>query len=221
MTSGSINLTLEKRDTLGKQVRGLRRDGLVPAVIHDHGKPSIPVMANYVDIEKVLRDAGKHHPVDLNVGKENYLALIKDVDVHPTKRTLRHLVFQAIKTDEKVEAEIPIHLEGDAPAEKASLLVLKTLEHVMVEALPRNLPDALTVDATKLVEVGDKLTVADIVAPEGVEIMTEPEQMIAAVEEPKVHEIETPEAEAVEGEEGAAPVEDEAAESESAETPAE
>ena len=191
-------------------MRGLRRDGLVPAVIHDHGKPSIPVTAKYVDIEKVLREAGKHHPVDLNVGKENFLALIKDVDVHPTKRTLRHLVFQAIKTDETVEAEIPLHLEGDIPAEKASLLVLKTLEHVTVEALPRNLPDALILDATSLVEVGDKLTVADIKVPEGVKVMAEPELMIAVVEEPKTHEIETPEAEVAEGEEGAEAAEGEA-----------
>jgi len=66
-----------------------------------------------------------------------------------------------------------------------SLLVLHTLDTVEVEALPANLPDELTVDGTKLVEIGDKLSVADIVAPAGVKIMTEPEQTIAVVEEPK------------------------------------
>lgn len=203
MSSESISLTLQAREILGKKVKALRREGLVPAVIHNHGKPSIPVLAKYQEMEKVYHAAGGHHPVDLTIGKEKFLALIKDVDVHPTKRTLRHLVFQALNVNETTEAEIPIHLEGEIPAERMSLLVIKILEHVNVEALPRNLPDALTVDATKLVEIGDKLTVADIKVPEGVTILNDPEQTIAAVEEPKVHEVEAPEAEVAEGEESA------------------
>ncbi len=185
MSNEEIALVLEKRSVLGKQVKHLRNGGLVPAVIHDHGKPSKVVMAPYIELIKVYREAGKHHPLSLTLGKDTYMALIKDVDFEPTKHQLRHVVFNAIKQDEKVETEIPLRLIGDIPAEKASLLVLTQLDHVEVEALPKDLPDVLEVDASKLAEVGDHLTVADIVTPAGVTILTEPEMQIAIVEMPK------------------------------------
>jgi large subunit ribosomal protein L25 len=190
VSNDSINLTLDPRDTLGKQVRGLRRAGIVPAVIHDHGNDSIIVSGKAPELEKVFAAAGKHHPVDLTVAGKKYLALIKDVDVDPSKRTMRHVVFQAIKTDEKAEAEVPLHFEGEIPAERKSLLVITGIDRVTIEALPRDLPDTIVVDATVLDEVGDKITVADIKPPAGVTILTDSEQLVAVVEQPKDQEAE-------------------------------
>ena len=200
--SDDISLTLEKREVLGKAVKQLRRDGQVPAVIHDHGKASMHVMAPYLPMLKAFHNAGKHHPVSLKVGSIEHLALIKDVDFDPKKHELRHVVFNAIKQDEAVEAEIPVVISGDIPAEMANLMVLKQLDHVTVEALPRNLPDELAIDGARLAEIGDKVTVADLVAPSGVTIKDDPEQMIAIVEEPRAEEVVEPEPEA-EAEEGA------------------
>ncbi len=195
-----ITLTLEKREVVGKAVKHLRRDGQVPAVIHDHGKASVHVMAPYLNMLKAYQHAGKHHPVSLKVGQVEHLALIKDVDFDPKKHQLRHVVFNAIKQDEAVEAEVPIVITGDIPAEMANLMVLKTLDHVTVEALPRDLPDELTIDGARLAEIGDRVTVADLGVPDGVTIKDDPEQMIAVVEEPRVQE-EEPETEEAEGEE--------------------
>jgi large subunit ribosomal protein L25 len=182
-----FNLTLEPRTVLGKGLNKLRADGLVPAVIHDHGKDSVTVTVPYTTMLKTYRQAGKHHPLSLKVGSKNYMAMIKDVDFEPRKQLLRHVVFNAIKRNEKVEAEIPVVFQEDAeiPAERASLMVLRQLDHVMVAALPHALPDELTVDPSTLAEIGDRLTVADITAPEGVEILTEPETQVAIVEMPK------------------------------------
>ncbi len=197
--SEDILLTLEKREVVGKAVKHLRREGQVPAVIHDHGKESLHVMAPYLDILKAYQHAGKHHPVSLKVGTTEHLALIKDVDFDPKKHQLRHVVFNAIKQNETVEAEIPIIISGDIPAEIANLMVLKTLDHVTVEAFPKDLPDELTIDGAKLAEIGDRVTVADLQVPSGVTIKDDAELMIAVVEEPRVQE--EPEAEeAAEGE---------------------
>lgn len=87
--------------------------------------------------------------------------------------------------DEKVETEVPVHLVGEIPAERASLLVIRQLDHVVIEALPKDLIDSLEVDASKLVEIGDKIFVSDIVVPAGVTILTELEHPIATVEESK------------------------------------
>lgn len=199
---------LEERKVVGKAIKGLRAEGLVPAVVHNHGQPSIYVMAPELELEKIYEAAGKHHPLNLEIGDQKHLVLIKDAHYHPVKRQLQHVVFQAIRRDEKVEAEVPIHLEGEIPAEKAGLQVLHHLDHVEVEALPASLPDSLVVDMSVLAEIGDKITVADLKIPEGVTILTDPEQSIAVVVEPKEQVIEepepeVPEGEATEGEEGA------------------
>jgi large subunit ribosomal protein L25 len=210
--SKDIALAVEDRKVLGKAVKQLRRDGYIPAVIHDHGKPSKVVMAPSLELKKAYQTAGKHHPLSISLGKDTYMALIKDVDFEPKKQQLRHVVFNAIKQDEKVETEVPVHLEGEIPAEKVGLMVITQLDAVTIEAYPKDLVDELKVDATSLTEIGDKLHVSDIVVPSGVTILTEPEHTIAAVEETKAQMSEE-EAEPTEGEEAgegeAAPAEGE------------
>lgn len=184
-----ILLNLEPREVTGKAVKHLRKTDMVPAVIHDHGKPSVVVMGPYMEVAKAYQKAGKHHPVTLKAGSQQYTALIKNVDVDPKKQKLRHVVFNAVKANEKVEAEIPIHIKYDegndsTPAERAGLVVLHQLEAVQVEALPRDLPDALYFDGEKLVETGDNVTVADLVVPSGVTVKAEPTHPLATVFEP-------------------------------------
>lgn len=187
MSDETITVELKEREVLGKGLAKLRADGTVPAVIHDHGKPSMHAQGDYMKLTKVYSQAGKHHPVEVKIGGKQRLAMIKDVDFEPAKRRMRHVVFQAIKQNETVEAEIPVvfKAEVEIPAEKASLLVLKQLDHVLVKALPKALPDELVVDPSTLTEVGDHLTVADIPVPEGVTLLTPLESSLAVVEMPK------------------------------------
>lgn len=164
MSDADMTVVLESREVIGKGLRSLRTSGQVPAVIHDHGKQSLHVSGNFIALNKVYAAAGKHHPVNLKVGPQTHLALIKDADFDPVKRQLRHMVFQAIKQNEKVTAEVPVvFAEGDIPAERAGLLVLKQLDTVEVEAFPKDLPDQLVIDPSKLENDGDHLSVSDII----------------------------------------------------------
>lgn len=220
MSVANLTIKLNKRTVAGKQVRGLRRDGVVPAVIHDHGKESVVVEASFGDITKLYSQAGKHHPVTADVEGKKFTTLIKDVDFEPRKHTIRHVVFNAIKADEKQKTEISIEFIGDAEAEKAGLEVVHNLDSVEIEALPKDLIDKLEIDISGLAEIGDKLTVADLNVPSGVEILTEAEHPLVTVEEPKVQEVEEPEP--AEGEEaGAEAGETEGGESGEAEKPSE
>lgn len=188
MSGKAITVELEARTVLGKGLGKLRGEGKVPAVIHDHGNDSIHAMGDYVQLVKVYNAAGKHHPVEISIGGKQHLALIRQVDFEPVKNRVRHIVFQAIKQNETVTAEVPLRLDGEIPAERAGLMVLKQLDHLEIEALPKDLVDEVVIDATVLVEVGDSLTVADIKAPSGVTILTEGTHQIAIVEEPRVAE---------------------------------
>jgi large subunit ribosomal protein L25 len=189
MTQDTISLKVTPREVTGKAVKRLRADDVVPAVIHDHGKESVVVQADYNELVKVFRAAGKHHPVSLTAGDKKYLAIIKSATFEPRKNRLNHVVFNAVTANQKVEAEVPIHAKYDegndvSPAERNNLIVLTNLDAVAVEAIPSKLPDALYYNGEKLVEVGDHLTVADLEIPEGVELKTEAEHAIATVYEP-------------------------------------
>ena len=189
MSQDSISLTLEPRTVTGKAVKHLRREGQIPAVIHDHGKPSLHVQGNGVAMLKVWRQAGKHHPIELKTADQSFVALIKTAEFDPKKHLLTHIVFNAVDKNQKVDAEIPIRPRYDegnesSPAERNGLIVLAQLETVQVKAIATKLPDFFEYDAEKLVEIGDHVTVADLTIPEGVELETAPEHTIATVYEP-------------------------------------
>ena len=208
-------VVLQEREVVGKGLNSIRGTGMVPAVIHNHGQPSLHVMGGEAELGKIYRAAGKHHPLELKVGEQSFLALIKDVHFNPVKHRMQHVVFQAIRRDEKVEAEVPVRLEGEIPAEKIGLMIITQLDTVEVEALPKDLPDELVVDASNLVDLHDKITVEDLQAPTGVTILTEPDHPIATVVEPRAHAAEEAAAEeSAEGEEAAA---EESAEGEASE----
>jgi len=185
----TISISLHKRDVTGKAVKRLRQDGLVPAVIHDHGKASIVVSGDYVEVTKAFRKAGRHHPIAIDADGKHYTALIKDVERDPRKNTLTHVVFNAINANQMVEAEIPVRVKYDegndiSPAERNGLIVLHQLEMVQVVALPKNLPDFLEFDGEKLTAVGDTATVEDLIVPKGVEIKLDSAHQLASVFEP-------------------------------------
>jgi large subunit ribosomal protein L25 len=189
MSQDSITLEVAAREVSGKAVKHLRKDGIIPAVIHDHGKESILVQGTYLDLLRAYQAAGKHHPIELKAPGQDYVVLIKDAVFEPRKNQLTHLVFNAVDKNQKVEAEIPIQPKYDAdnessPAERAGLIVLAQLETVQVRAIASKLPDVLYYDAEKLVEVGDHLTVADLTVPADVEFITDANHAIASVFEP-------------------------------------
>lgn len=189
MTQDTISLTLENREVLGKAVKHLRKAGTLPAVIHDHGKDSVHAQADFVQMVKVYKLAGKHHPVQLTIGTKKYTAIIKDADIDPKKNMLRHVVFNAVNANEQVEAEVPIHPRYDegndsSPAERAGFMVLSQLDTVSISAVPSMLPDAIYYNAEKLVEVGDHAIVDDLFIPEGVTVKMEGTHTIATVFEP-------------------------------------
>jgi large subunit ribosomal protein L25 len=189
MSQDAITVTLEPREVTGKAVKHLRRQGVIPAVIHNHGKDSLVVQGDGQQLLKAYQQAGKHHVVEVSAGGKKYSTMIKTASFEPKKHRLTHLVFNAVASNQKVEAEVPIHpryAEGNeaSPAERAGLLVISNVETITVKALPAKLPDVLYYDAEKLIEVGDHATVADLIIPADVELEADEAQAIATVYEP-------------------------------------
>lgn len=217
--SQDIQLQAEKREEVGKKAAAqVRAHGKVPAVIQEHGKESISLLIDGPALLKAYQHVGMSQAIDLTVGSVKKLALIKQIEFVPLKREVQHVVFQALKADEPVDAEVPVHVVGDIPAEQNRLSVLHTLEAVQIRALPKDLPEALEVSGEVLVAVDDRIDIKDLKLPAGVELVEllaigdDEEkreeflhQPIALVKEPQVEE--EPEEEAPEGAEGEVPSE--------------
>ncbi len=184
-----LSLKLDERTVHGKKVAKLRKDGLVPAVVYGPGIDPISVQVEDGVFTKLYRQAGTYTPVHLTIGSKKKIAMIKDVDRDPVKGSVRHVSFHAVKANEPVTAEVPIHLigEGESEAEKAGLIVLQALDKIEVKALPMDLPEAVEISIVALKEAGEKVTLGDAKLPEGVEFIEHDSGHGDETEEEKSH----------------------------------
>ena len=193
-----------KREVIGKKVRALRRAGKLPAVIYGN-KIDNPISIELEAHEAlmVLRNAGSSTLLTIELDGTEYPTLIREKQVDYLKNIPIHIDFVAVSLTEKTTALVSVHIEGDAPAVKdfGAILVTGVVE-LDVECLPTDLPERFTVDVSTITEIGSGIYVKDIDAPDGVEILTDPEEVIviataAAIEE----ELEEAEGELLEEEE--------------------
>jgi len=184
-----ITLKLEDRTAEGKKIAKLRESGYIPSIVYGgKSKPFMtqsPIMAT----TKVVKLAGRHTPVKLELHGKKKLAIIKDIDIDPVKHTYRHVAFHTINQNDVITTEVPIILigKGESVAEKAGLVVLQAIEHIEIKAKPADLPESLELSIAELATDEDKLTVADLKLPEGVEfadVDQDTELVIANVYEP-------------------------------------
>lgn len=203
-----VELQVEKRSLLGKKVRKLRREGLTPANIYGHNVASVAVQVPTERLAYVLKAAGRNEIVYVQLDGEERPAFIRDLQRNPVSDVVLHVDFLQISLLERVKMDVPIHLVGTPPAvDRDGGVLVHSLDHVSVEALPAQVPNAIEVDVSVLEELDQTLHVSDIVAPEGVTLLTDPEVVLAKVAPPVVERVE----EVVE-EEAAGAVAEEAAE---------
>ena len=167
----SNQLSLEKRTIQGKQLKSLRRAGQIPSVVYGAGDP-ILTTSEYIATDRVLREAGYHSPIQLTIAGQPQLAITKTVAIDPVSRRIISVEFQAISADEVVEATTPIRVINfeNSEAAKLHLVIMPVLEEIEVKAKPSDLPEELTADGSKLATTEDRLTIADLILPSGVEL---------------------------------------------------
>lgn len=182
-------LTLEKREVTGKKLKALRAAGMIPSVVYGEGEP-VMLASEYVATEKVLDGAGYHSPIDLDMAGKSQLAIVKDVAIDPVSRKILNIEFQAISAEAVVEATTPVVIVGFEESEASKIYhfaLTQSIEELDVKAKPADLPKELTIDASALKSVEDKLTVADIKLPSGVQLADkelDAEQVVASLYDP-------------------------------------
>jgi large subunit ribosomal protein L25 len=197
----TLELKAEVRETTGRHVKQLRREGLVPAVLYGRTTQSTLLQVEAKSLHKVLREAGTHQLISLQVSNEKPLmALARDIQRDIVKRNYLHVDFYAVTMDKKVIAQVPLIIEGVAPAvkDKGGILT-QGLDEIEIECLPKDLISAIEVNVEDLAEYNDSLTVADLSVPSSVTILSDPDSMVVKIEPPRMEEeIEAIEEEVVE-----------------------
>lgn len=196
-----VVLKADRRSVTGKQVRALRRAGILPAVLYGHNMEPLSISLNAHDASKILNRLTASSLVTVDVEGKEYPALVRERQRNPIKGNLIHVDFQVVSLTEKIRANVGIVITGTAPAVKDfSAVLVTTLNELEVEAYPQDLPERIVVDISGLKKIGDGIRVGDLVLSEKVTVLTDADEMIILATAPKEEALEevTPEAAAVE-----------------------
>ena len=209
-------VTLLPRMVTGKKVRFLRREGMVPVHFYGRGVDSLALQVEAATLRRVITSAGRNVPVRVSIdgrdGEE--ICFIRDAQRHPVSEDLLHVDFYRVDVDRVVRAEVPVIMDGEAPAVRnLGGVLLQPFNSLEVEALPLDMPAAFHVDVTGLEDFEAAVRIGDISITEEVTILRDDQEVIARVAPPRIEEEEEEvvdeleegvEGEEVEGEEGAA-----------------
>ncbi len=194
-----VVLHAERRDVTGKKVKQLRREGKLPAVLYGKHIDPVPLVLDYNEASKALRGLSTSTLVILELEGKQHTTVVRERQKDFIRGNLLHVDFQALSLTEKMHAEVPIELQGEAKAVKAyGAVIVQAMESVEVESLPGNMPERLVVDISNLASIGDSILVKDLVLPEGVEVLENPDEVIVVATAPRSEEEVEGAAEAVE-----------------------
>ena len=192
-----IVLKATRRNVTGKQVKSLRRQGELPAVIYGHSFEPINISLNAHEASLVLGSVSPSTIVTIVVEGTEHSALVRERQKDYLRNRLMHVDFQAVSQNEAIRAMVPVHVTGTAPAVKDfNAVIVTSLSQIEVEALPRDLPESFSLDASVLKAVGDAIYVRDVKVSDQVKVLTPHDEIVvvATGAAPEVEEEVTEEA---------------------------
>lgn len=183
-----INLKVSPREK--GNLNKARKEGKVPAVLYGQEKENKSIWVDDISFKKVFEKAGENTVVEIELeGGKKENVLIYDYQLDALSGRFAHVDFLRVNMKEEVETEIPLVFIGEAPAVKENGgILVKVLDEVEVKCLPGNIPQEFEVNLSKLVNFEDRITIGDLIVPEGVEILDNPDTVVASVSEPRSEE---------------------------------
>ena len=203
MATARPTLAAEPREVTGKAVKKLRTAGRLPAVVYGHGVDSTNVTIDAHEFEILRKHVGPNALIDLSVhGDKSNPVLINGVQIHPVTRRPLHADLFLVRMTEELTVDVRLVPSGEAAAvTQLNGTLLHPTESVRVKALPDHLPQSIEYSIESLVDFDAAVHVRDLMIPEDVTLLTDPDEIIAKVQAPRIEVEEEPVV--AEGEEGA------------------
>jgi len=187
-----LTIDAKIRELKGRQTEELRREGMIPAVLYGPGIANKNLSVASKDFANLFRQAGKSSLVGLRVENEarNFMVLINDLNVDPVSGKTIHIDFYQPDLKKEIEAEVPLVFVGESPAVKdLGGTLIKNFDEITVKALPGDLPREIKVDISVLKTFDDVIAVKDLTVAGKVELLKNPEEIVAlAAEAQKIEE---------------------------------
>jgi len=191
----SVVLKAERRELIGKQVKALRREGKLPAVLYGRRIEPIPVVLDHRTTSRQLNQLSPSALVTIELEGETHMALVREKQRNVLTGSLMHIDFQVVSMQDKLRSNVFVEFIGEAPAVKNFNGILFTeLNRIEVECLPKDLPERFTVDVSGLTEIGSSIYVRDLVIPANVEVLEDANSIVVVVTAPEAEEVEEVEA---------------------------
>jgi large subunit ribosomal protein L25 len=213
MAGERIKLDVTPREESGSAVsRRLRAAGMIPGVLYGAGKKAHPFSVEERELRRVLTgEHGLHAILDVvfDGQKTAHHAVLKDYQLDPVRPRLLHIDLHEVRLDQVIQTQVAVEVVGESPGVKEGGVLTLVLRDVNVEALPMEVPDRIELDISSMT-IGDSLRISDLVVPESVTLLDDPEAVVTTVtpptkvEEPEVVEEEEEELEGEEAVEGEA-----------------
>lgn len=186
-----VLLQVSKRDVVGKQVKTLRREGILPAIVYGRGISSIPISLNARKANQILSAISSSSLVIVEIDGEKHTTLVREKQRDPVTGDVLHIDFYEVSMTEKLRTNVMLEFKGESPAVKELMGVLvNVLESLEVECLPQDLPNRIVADLSTLEEIGDSLYVRDIILPPNIELISDIDGLVVVISAPAVEEIE-------------------------------
>ena len=188
-----ISLQLHNRQDLGKKVRRLRRQGVIPVHLYGPGIAPLALQCQAPELTSTISRAGRTTPISVTIEGEQgeHLAFVREVQRDPVRGSILHVDFLRTEATQRVSAEVPIVLVGDSPgARETSGTVVQQLHAVTVEALPLDMPRDISVDLAALTQEEPVIRAGDVSLPANVSMLTEADYVVARIQAARVAEVE-------------------------------
>jgi large subunit ribosomal protein L25 len=183
--ANNVDLQAKEREERGKNAaRRLRASGMIPAVLYGDGdgKSTSLAVPNKV-VDYTLHHLGDNALYDIDLGAGTSTARIVDVQRDPVTGRLIHVDFAPVDMQERIEVTVPLHVVGEAPGTEEGGVLQQVAYEIQVESLPGDIPQEITIDVSNL-GMGENLHLSDVTLPEGVILVSEPEEVAATVTVP-------------------------------------
>lgn len=185
--TGIMNVELRTSTTKGDNNR-LKRDGYLLGNIVGKGIESVAIAVKKDEFRRTLKRVGRNAVFKLSVPDgEQYTVMAKEIHIAPVKNEISHLDFQIVSLSEKMTQEVALKIVGSELLESKRLLINSSFDSILVEGLPQDIPDEITIDVSEL-EAGASVQLSDLKLPEGITTSFDPEQKLITIVGSKLHE---------------------------------
>jgi large subunit ribosomal protein L25 len=183
----TVLLAKERKELRHSELKEIRDNGNIPAIIYGTGMESKSVFVSSIDFTKTIRTVGRNGVISLDVDGSKFEVVLTEYQEDAIKKEIKHVDFLVVNKSSKITVNVRLELVGEAAGVKDGGVMQQTFHELEITSTPGNIPQQIEVDVTNL-QVGENIIIADIVKQGSFTINHEEDEVVASILPPKQEE---------------------------------